>query len=258
LAKDSSQQKLEINMNNQVQLFSYTQPDFAGLVQSSRKNDAGSVVAMSLTLQKRKETAKRLGLPLKSDAVSRELLAQADRLQEITVGEIVKMVSSGKWTGAGARASVNKQGQQRRTFSFVSVDRDNKSISPEAMVSALAKMSPEDRKKFMAEAEELNRATINLAPAPAPSPEVGHIECADGLIKFDWIKLPDGNLEVIISSGLEDGKFTVSSMSKQDFDDMVAIAEHNDGEPKGMDLAAVYARLNPILASCPQNLRPIP
>jgi hypothetical protein len=50
----------------------------------------------------------------------------------------------------------------------------------------------------------------------------------------------------------------IENMPDEDVANMVAIAEHPDGEPMGMDVEAAYARLEPLLAGCPDELRPIP
>lgn len=81
---------------------------------------------------------------------------------------------------------------------------------------------------------------------------------ADGLIRIVLeSECTDGTVNVILGSS-ETPETHSLNMPRGAYDDMVAIANHPDGEPEGVDIETAYARLTPLLAGCPQNLRPIP
>jgi hypothetical protein len=81
---------------------------------------------------------------------------------------------------------------------------------------------------------------------------------AEGLITISAVddSVPGQSLVTLGSS--ETSETCTIPMPDDALKDMLAIADHPDGEPEGMDVAAAYERLEPLLDGCPANLRPIP
>jgi hypothetical protein len=165
----------EKHMSMKLSLFNYTQPELGkGLVQTDRKSDTGEQIGISLTLAKRKDVARAFNLQTKGQACTDKLLELADNMKSATAAEFAKLASSADWTGAGFAVRKGKNGVLRATARLVSVNREAKSISPDQLAAALAKMTDDQRTAILGKAEELSKPLINLpeesASAPAPQP----------------------------------------------------------------------------------------
>ena len=162
--------------NNKLSLFTYTQPDLmAGLVQNTRNDSAGNPVGITLSLAKRKEVAKAFGLQAKGQACTDKLVELSDAMKQATAAEFMKLAASNDWTGAGMSVRVGKNGVQRVTARLVSIKRESKTITPEQLAEAIAKMDPAAQAEFFAKATKLAKPAVNLPPVPespaAPAPE---------------------------------------------------------------------------------------
>jgi hypothetical protein len=154
------------NTEQGLTLFTLTQPDLAGIVgfkHTERKNNEQTVVGMTLTLEGKKDTAKRLNKPQKSTEVSEEMLRLSNRIKEIGVAEVLKMAASPEWTGANVRVTKNKSGVKRFALALVSVP-DKRQISRDQLAKALAAMTEDEQIAIMEEAEA-KRAEANAIEA---------------------------------------------------------------------------------------------
>lgn len=145
-----------MNTNNTLELFQFTQPGTldVGFVQKTRQNADKQVVGLSLTLESRRDMAKRLQLPTKSSALDEAILATSNRIKEIGIGEALKMAASPEWTGARVAVTRNKAGVKRFTLALMSV-ADKRTVSREQIVKALAGMTEDEQIRAMEEAEAL-------------------------------------------------------------------------------------------------------
>jgi hypothetical protein len=161
------------HMSNKLSLFNYTQPELMkGLVQNERKNESGEPIGISLTLAKRKDVAKAFGLQNKGQACTDKLLELADNMKSATAAEFAKLASSADWTGAGFAVRKGKNGVLRATARLVSVNREAKTISPDQLAAALAKMTDEQRTAILGQAEELAKPVVNVPAESAAAPAV--------------------------------------------------------------------------------------
>lgn len=148
---------MSTNTETGLALFTLTQPDLTGIVgfkQTERKNNENTVVGMTLTLEGKKDAAKRLGKPQKSSEVTEELLRLGNRIKEIGVAEVLKMAASPEWTGANVRVTKNKAGVKRFALALVSVP-DKRQLTKEQLAKALATMSEEEQIAVMEQAEAI-------------------------------------------------------------------------------------------------------
>ena len=108
--------------------------DVATLASSKRrgKNADKQVVGLSLTLESRRDMAKRLQLPTKSSALDEQILATSNRIKEIGIGEALKMAASPEWTGARVAVTRNKAGVKRFTLALMSV-ADKRTVTREQL-----------------------------------------------------------------------------------------------------------------------------
>jgi Flp pilus assembly protein CpaB len=143
-----------MNANNTLELFQFTQPVVPadGFVQKTRQNADKQVVGLSLTLESRRDAAKRLQLPTKSSALDEAILATSNRIKEIGIGEALKMAASPEWTGARVAVTRNKAGVKRFTLALMSV-ADKRTVTKEQIVKALAGMTEDEQVAILEEAE---------------------------------------------------------------------------------------------------------
>ena len=143
-----------MNTNNTLELFQFTQPTVPteGFVQKTRQNADKQVVGLSLTLESRRDMAKRLQLPTKSSALDEQILATSNRIKEIGIGEALKMAASPEWTGARVAVTRNKAGVKRFTLALMSV-ADKRTVTKEQLVKALAGMTEDEQVAILEEAE---------------------------------------------------------------------------------------------------------
>ncbi len=150
----------------QIALFSLTTPAIStGLQQKQKLNDKQELVGITLSLEKRKDIAKRMGLPTKgagSEQLDKVLLGLSDKIKEASIGEFAQMAASPDWTGSRMSVSVNKAGVKRATMSLVSVNRQSHKVTPEQLTEALAAMTPEARETLMAAAKQLAAPVTDL------------------------------------------------------------------------------------------------
>jgi hypothetical protein len=140
---------------NALVLFELTQPDLTGIVgfkQTERRNAENRMVGVSLKMEDKKDTAKRLGKPVKSTEVAEERLKRSNHIKEIVVAEILKMATSPGWTGSTARLTRNQNGDSRFAFSLVTV-RDKHQLTKAELAKALAQLSDDEQTEVMDKVE---------------------------------------------------------------------------------------------------------
>ena len=154
--------------NTTLELFAFTKPTSqfpAGMTQT-KVADNGSV-SVTLSLEKRKVLAERLGLKGKDNAgaLNRAILQLTDQVKSAAAGEFMKLAASDDWTGGRFTMRRAKNGTQRATLSLVSVKRQS-NVSQDDVVKALANMSAEQVQAIMNQAAKLQNKPIDLAPEP--------------------------------------------------------------------------------------------
>ncbi len=161
----------------QIALFNLTTPELStvvGLAQKQKLNDKNELVGITLSLEKRKDAAKRFGLVGKTnvDALNKVLLGLSDKIKEASIGEFAQMAASPEWTGSRMSVSVNKSGVKRATMSLVSVNRQSHKVTPEQLAEALASMSEEQQIAIMEKAEDIQKqnAATNVASTVTREP----------------------------------------------------------------------------------------
>lgn len=147
-------------LGNTLELFQFTKPSeqFPAGMTSLKRSENGSV-AVTLSLEKRKYAARRLGLLGKANnnALNAAMLGLSDKLKIAATGEFVKLAASEDWTGGRFVIRQSKNGAKRATLSLVSVQRQAK-ISQEDVVKALASMTDEEQTAILNRAVELQQA----------------------------------------------------------------------------------------------------
>jgi NACalpha-BTF3-like transcription factor len=150
--------------NTTLELFAFTKPTSqfpAGMTQT-KVADNGSV-SVTLSLEKRKVLAERLGLKGKDNttALNRAILQLTDQVKAAATGEFMKLAASEDWTGGRFTMRRAKNGTQRATLSLVTVKRQN-NVSQDDVVKALASMSAEQVSAIMNQAAKLQNKPIEL------------------------------------------------------------------------------------------------
>ena len=150
--------------NQTLELFAFTKPTSqfpAGMTQT-KVADNGSV-SVTLSLEKRKVLAERLGLKGKDNAaaLNRAILQLTDQVKSAAAGEFMKLAASDDWTGGRFTMRRAKNGTQRATLSLVSVKRQS-NVSQDDVVKALASMSAEQVAAIMNQAAKLQNKPIEL------------------------------------------------------------------------------------------------
>jgi hypothetical protein len=156
-------------MNN-GQLVLFSQPkvveDLTGNVKlGQRKNDAGEVTGLTVSLESRKQVAKLMGVKQKSSAVTEALLKTSDAIKQASLREVVVLAGSQEWTGGTVRVTRGKNGLTRKSFAFHTVDR-TPGIKAEDVARALAAMSEDEQIAIMEKAEAM-KAEANATEVPA-------------------------------------------------------------------------------------------
>ena len=154
----------------ELELFQFTRPDFGAvaghLKPVSRKNDAGKVVGLSLTIESRKIIAKDIKEPSKSSKVTDAILAASDSMKRAALQDVAQIVASPDWTGAGVRVSVAKNGTRRASFVFKTVNR-GPVITKDELVKALAAMSDEEQNDILNMAVSMQQESAPAVEVPA-------------------------------------------------------------------------------------------
>lgn len=153
--------------NNQLALFNMTSPALpASIGTKVNKNDAGAITSISLSLETRKNVAKRLGLTDNADnrdTITAEIIKMKDAVKMAGIGEIAKLASSPNWTGAAFRISTNKKGdKQKASFTLETINRSGHKVTDEQLVKALASLT-EDQQVALMERAEVAKRTMGAA-----------------------------------------------------------------------------------------------
>jgi len=157
--------------NQQISLFNFTAPELSlGIVSKVRLQDPKAaegeknpVVGMSLTIEKRKDLAKRLGLNTKTDSaqIDAAILALTDKVKEAAIGEFAQMAASPDWTGGRLTKRVSKSGKVTATMNLVSCTRQTHTISREQLVEAMRQLK-EDEQLAIVEAAQSKSEVVLL------------------------------------------------------------------------------------------------
>lgn len=156
---------------NNGQLVLFSQPkaveDLTGNIkQGQRKNDAGEVTGLTISLESRKVVAKALGVKQKSSAVTEALLKTSDAIKQASMREVVVLASAPEWTGGSVRVTRSKNGVVRKTFAFNTVDRQP-GIKKDDIAAALASMTEDEQIAVYEKAEAIKaeKNATEISPA---------------------------------------------------------------------------------------------
>lgn len=160
-----------------LELFQFTQPAFPDnlLKPGSRKDSAGKVTGLSLTVESRKTVAKSIGQPSKSRAVVDAMMGASDAIKKASLDEVMKIAASPDWTGGAVRVSIAKNGTRRATFAFKTCER-GPNISKEQLAAVLSKMTDEEQTEILNAALEMAKSTIEV---PALDDQKAELEVAN-------------------------------------------------------------------------------
>lgn len=166
------------SLGTNLELFQFSTPSpQSGSLLIIKKNvdDKGKDKNISMTLQKRSEVAKSLGVKSKDAKVTAELRKASDLMISMGINEIQSGFQAGLLTGG----RFAKTAKGRITLSVVTPEK--RTVSKEELEAAMATMSPDEQKALLESLTALAKAsaskTVQLpaddtkpdgAPADAP------------------------------------------------------------------------------------------
>jgi hypothetical protein len=137
---------------------------------NEKKNEKGDIVTQSISLGKRSDVAKALGLQPKVDAekLDEKVLAARDDLKGKIAQLLVKISNSDDWTGTGLRVNKAKSGLLSVNIRCSQVKRAS-GPSVEAIASKLGLPVEEvqnmiERQKSALKAQQLEAETVSEPP----------------------------------------------------------------------------------------------
>ena len=160
-------------VNNQLVLFTTGTPNgqFGRFLALKDGEKDGKIVRKSVSLAKRKEVAKELGLSVKNDkdAVDREMKRLGIELKGVLGKEVVAMLSDPNFVGTRMSARTDKNGLRSASFTFSEVKRGGVKMSDAEMAELLG--FNEDEIREMREEQEKKSRVVELEVTQSAQPE---------------------------------------------------------------------------------------